>query len=92
MNKRKKGDKFEGMFLKTINSGAFHFDKGDAKNEAYLLEIKGTNKKSFRITTELLNKIHNEAFDSNKFPMFGIVIDRDDVRWLLQIKIEKEIK
>jgi len=89
---RKQGNKFEDIFIKTINSGAFKIDKGDAKSNNYLIEIKGTNKKSYRITTELLEKIWKEAFESNKMPLFGIVIDRDNERWIIKCNIKKEMK
>lgn len=89
---RKKGEQFEEIFQKTINSGAFSIDKGDLKSSGHLVEIKGTNKKSYRITADLLEKIWNEAFESNKLPMFGIIIDREKERYILKINIRKEMK
>lgn len=89
---REKGEKWEEVFQKTINSGAFSIDKGDLKSDNYLVEVKGTSKKSYRITIDLLEKIYNEAYESNKLPMFGIVIDREKERWICKIDIKKEMK
>ncbi|HUS51739.1 MAG TPA: hypothetical protein VMZ91_16345 [Candidatus Paceibacterota bacterium] len=88
---KNKGREGEKLFIKTINSGAF-FQKGDAISDKHCVEIKTTEKKSFRITADLLKKIWEEAFDQNKFPMFGIVIKREDVDWILKIDIVKRRK
>ena len=87
---KNKGRKAENKFIKTINSGAF-YQKGDAVSDNHVLEHKYTEKKSFRLTTDLLHKIHTEAFDQNKFPEFGITIKEGDYLWLLNIKIVKKI-
>ena len=88
----KRAYKAEDRFVKTINSGAFDFDKGDAKNDTNLLEIKHKEGKGFRITTKMLNKIWNEAFEANKFPIMGIVIDDEEDSWMLKVSITKERK
>jgi len=88
---RKKGNKFEDKFIKTLNSGAFYFDKADARNAEFLVEIKGTNKKSYRIDTKKLQKIWNDAFDAQKLPIFGIVIENNGIRWLLNIQLKREV-
>ena len=88
---KNKGRIAEEQFIKTINSGAFNHD-GDAISDLHALEIKYTEKKSFRITSDLLQKIWNEAFDQNKLPMFGVIIDRSDEKWMLKIDIVKEKK
>ena len=88
---KNKGRKFEEEFIKTLNSGAFFHD-GDATSDEHALEIKYTDKKSFRINTDLLEKIWNEAFDQNKFPMFGIGIRNNNILWKLKLDIVKEIK
>lgn len=89
---RKKGNNYEKIWIQTINSGSFWHDKGDVKTDEDLVEIKGTEKKSYRLTTDLLKKIWDEAFDSNKIPMFGVVIDRPKERFILKIDIVKEMK
>jgi len=86
MNKRKKGDKGEELFIKTINSGAF-YQKGDGISEEHCVEIKTTEKKSFSINTKLLNKIWEQAFSQNKFPLFGIVLTSKDEDWILKVDI-----
>ena len=86
---KNKGRKAEDKFIKTINSGAF-YQKSDAISKNHALEHKYTEKKSFRITTDLLKKIWEEAFDQNKFPMFGITIKEGDSLWMLKIDIVKK--
>ena len=91
-NSKKIGMDFEEQFIKTINSGAFFHD-GDASSNLHVLEIKGTRKgKGFRITTKMLNKIWGEAFDNNKFPMFGVIIEDEKDIWTLKIEINKKRK
>lgn len=90
-----KGQKFESKVQKAINSGSLWFDKGDLKTQDYLIECKYTDKKGFRITTKMLKKIFNDAFDSNKFPVLviGIQDDKDkNVIWLLNVNIKRKIK
>ena len=86
---KNKGRKAEEKFIKTINSGAF-YQKGDAVSDNHVLEHKYTEKKGFRITTDLLKKIWNEAFDQNKFPMFGITIKEGESLWMMKINIVKK--
>lgn len=88
---KNKGREGEKLFIKTINSGAF-YQKGDAVSDKHCVEIKTTEKNSFRITTDLLKKIWEEAFDQNKFPLFGIVIRRQDVDWILKVDIIRKTK
>lgn len=85
MNKNK-GRKFENDFVKTINSGAFFHD-ADAKSNNNMLEIKYTEKKSFSITTKILRKIWEQAFDNNKLPLLGIGIKDDKDLWMLRVDI-----
>lgn len=87
---KKIGMDFEEYFIKTINSGAFFHD-ADAFSDSHVLEIKGTKKaKGFRITTKMLDKIWEEAFGNNKFPMFGIVIEDEKDIWALKIDINRK--
>lgn len=73
-----KGNKFEEKVIKAINSGAIWFDKGDAKTDDYCIEIKHTDKKSFRVTLKILEKIWEEALDANKLPKLVIGIPRNE--------------
>lgn len=91
MKKKNKGRKAETQFIKTINSGAFNSD-GDAVSDLEALEIKYTEKKGYRISTKVLEKIWEEALDQNKLPLFGIIIDRENVRWKLKVDIVREVK
>lgn len=90
-NKRK-GQESEDRVQKTINSGALSFDKGDLKTDDYLIECKYTEKKGYRITKKILQKLWDEAFDSNKLPKLIIEIEDESCRWLLNIEINKEVK
>lgn len=86
---KNKGRKFENEFIKTINSGAFFHD-ADAISKDNVLEIKYREGKGFNITTKMLKKIWNEAFDNNRFPMFGIGIKDDNDLWMLKIDIVRK--
>ena len=89
--KKNKGRKFEKECQQTINSGAF-FDKGDLKTEDYVIECKFTEKKGFRISTKILEKIWGEALDANKLPLLIIGIKDGTVQYNLTVQINKEIK
>ena len=86
---KNKGRKAEEYYIKTLNSGAFYHDADMTSNE-HALEHKYTEKKSFRITTDLLKKIWCEAFDQNKFPEFGITIKEGESLWMMKIDIVKK--
>ena len=88
---KNKGRKFEDEFIKTINSGAFNHD-ADANSDKQCLEIKFTDKKGFRITKDLLEKIWNQALDQCKLPLFGIGIrDKEKkILWMLKVDIVRE--
>jgi hypothetical protein len=89
--KKNKGRKFEDQCQKTINSGAF-FDKGDLKTEDYVIECKFTEKKGFRISTKILEKIWGEALDANKLPLLIVGIKDGTTQWNLKIELNKETK
>jgi hypothetical protein len=88
---KNKGRKFEEQCQKTINSGAF-FQKGDLKTENYCIECKFTEKKGFRISTKILEKIWGEALDSNKLPLLIVGIKDGTTQWNLKIELNKEMK
>ena len=89
---KNEGREFEDKVQKCINSGALWFDKGDLKTKDYLIECKNTNKKSFRISTEILEKLWEEAFNSNKMPKLIIGITNEDSEWLLEVNIIRKRK
>lgn len=88
---KKIGQAFEKKVQKTINSGALWFDKGDLKTEDYIIECKFTQKKGYRISTQLLEKLWNDALDAHKLPKLVIGIEDKDARWRLTVEINKEV-
>jgi len=73
-NVKRQGQKAEKRVKRTLNSGALWFDKGDLKTSKYLIEVKHTNKKGFRITDKLLRKLIDEAYSVHKEPLLIIYI------------------
>ena len=86
MSKRK-GSKFEKKVKKTIDSGRMWFNPGDltlgTKYNNYCIEVKETDKKGFRVSKKLLDKIWEEALDNAKLPL--IVLRVQDYRLTIQI-------
>lgn len=93
MKQKKKGIKFENKVVqKTIASGKLWFDKGDIKYENYIIECKYTDKKGFRISLQMLEKIWNEALNVNKEPLLKIGIRKNEKEiYLLQCLLTKEV-
>ncbi len=89
MKNKIKGMNFEKKIELCINSGAFDFDKGDLKTDTHLIDAKYTERKSFSITTKILNKIWKEALERNKLPSLLIGIKEENTEWWLQVSIEK---
>ena len=90
-----KGQKFESLVQKTINSGQLWFSKGDLQTDDYLIECKMTDQKGYRITTKLLKKLWDEALTANKLPALVIGItdeENPDMVWLLNIQINRKRK
>lgn len=75
---KNKGRKFEEKVQKTINSGATVWDKGDLKSAEFVVEVKYTDKKSYSIKQEVLQKLWDAAFEANKLPRLIIGIPKDD--------------
>ena len=89
---KQKGNEFEKKVEKCIASGALHFDKGDLKTEDYVIEVKYTDKKSYRITAKTLEKIWNEALEANKLPKLVIGLQGEEkIRWVVTVNITKEV-
>jgi len=72
-----KGKKFEDKCQKTINSGALWFQKGDLDYQGFCIDSKFTEKKGFRLTLTILEKLWNESLDVGKEPLIEIGIRRD---------------
>lgn len=87
---KKIGNDFEEKVQKTINSGALRFDKGDLKTDNYIIECKYTEKKGFRITTKILRKLWEQAYDQNKTPKMVIGIKDEDNDWILTVNVNKK--
>jgi len=75
---KKKGLESEKRVQRCLNSGSLWFDKGDLKTEDYLISVKHTAKKSFRLTKEILEEIWEQALDRNKYPRIVIEIETDN--------------
>lgn len=91
-NSKKVGQKFEAEALKTLNSGAIPFDPGDIKTDEYVIEVKGTEKSGYRVSTKVLEKLWNQALTVNKQPLLMVLISNNKILWKLKIFIEKENK
>jgi hypothetical protein len=89
--KKNKGRKFEEECQKTINSGAF-FKDHDLSTDQYCVECKFTEKKGFKITTAILDKLWEDAFSANKLPLLLVGIKDRNIQYNLRITINKEIK
>ena len=75
---KNKGRIFENKVSKTIASGSLWFNKGDLHYKDYMIECKYTDKKSYRITLNLLEKLWQQALTINKEPLLVIGIKRND--------------
>ena len=84
----KKGSKFESLAQRTIASGGLWFQKGDIHYDKHCAECKYTDKKGYRITTETLEKLWNDALNQNKLPLLVLGIKRSDKYiFLLECKL-----
>jgi len=77
-NNQRKGKKFEDKVQKTIGSGKVWFSPLDLRYDKYCIEAKFTDKKGYRISRELLDKIWDSALSMNKEPFLIIGIKRND--------------
>jgi hypothetical protein len=73
-----KGQKFENKVQKTIASGGLWFNKADLRSGAYSIECKFTDKSSYRVSLEVLEKLWNESLTAGKLPLLEIGIRRND--------------
>lgn len=73
-----KGNDFEKKVVKTIRSGALWFAPSDINYQDYIIECKFTEKKSFRITLNMIEKLWNQSLSLNKEPLLVIGIKRNE--------------
>lgn len=78
---------FNGKRVK--GSGNKWYNPGDIKSEHFLIEAKQTDKKSYSLSRNKLDKIYEEALFSYKTPMFSIKIQDLDVVVLFREDFEK---
>lgn len=89
---KKKGQLFEEFCRKCINSGSLWFDKLDLEVGDFKIDTKITDKKSYRITSDVVDKVWNQALDEHKLP--GMIIGIPDPEFkeklfVLEVKIRK---
>lgn len=60
---------------RTAASGAFWQRKGDVRSEDLLIEHKWTGKKSFSLSSDVLEKIVKEAILDYRTPVLGISLN-----------------
>lgn len=88
---KKKGNNFEKKTLRSIGSGKLWFSPLDIRSNNFVIECKDTDKKSFRITLKLLEKIWEEALSMEKEPFLRIGIKRnEDERFVIDCRINVE--
>ena len=76
--RKNKGLRFEDKVRTTIASGQLWFNKGDIKDSISTIECKYTDKKGFRITLDMLEKIWDQALTAQTEPRFVLGIRRND--------------
>lgn len=71
---RKHEDRLGQVFggKRTPGSGAFWSAKGDVKTPDMLIEHKFTGKKSYSLSSAVLEKIFSEAVLTGRMPVFGL--------------------
>jgi hypothetical protein len=86
----KLGDKAERQTLKRVPaSGAWIGAKGDFRGEVFLVEQKATERMSYTLKLELLQKIAREALHDARRPAFMVVFTdgtgrpRKDGAWVM---------
>lgn len=73
-------------------SGNKWYAPGDSSNEMFLCESKQTDKKSYSISKNKLEKIYNEALFMYKIPLFSIKIQNMDIVVLFKEDFEGILK
>ena len=90
---KKRGENFEHSVKKTVMSGGLWFAPLDLDYKDFCIECKVSDKKGYRITTELLEKMWGQSLQMNKEPVLIIGIKRNDTQmFTLHCKINIERK
>lgn len=78
---RKSEDKiakeFKGKRVRGSGNQTFH--PGDVKTDQFLIENKITQKKSYSLSMQVLNKIYEEALFSFRIPLISIKIQEKEI-------------
>jgi len=61
----------------TCNSGAMNSD-GDMTSENFLIEVKSTKSKTYRVDPDLLVSITENGWDHNKIPLLCVLTNSQD--------------
>jgi hypothetical protein len=78
---------------KRVPGSGNHWGKpGDVKTDKFLIEVKQTDKKSYSLSVDKLNKIYEEALFSYRIPLFSIKIQETEVVLLFKEDFEKLIQ
>lgn len=77
-NSKKKGEKFEKKMQKNPGSGAFWQAPLDLRSDTHCIECKYTDKKGYRISLELVEKIWNQSLRVGKEPGLIIGISKNE--------------
>ena len=75
---KQKGNKFEDKVRKTLNSGSLWFSPLDLSSKTHYIEAKYTDKKGYRVSVDLLEKIWGQSLSMNREPGLVIGIKRND--------------
>jgi hypothetical protein len=74
--KKEKSDAKSFFGHRTPRSGGLWNCPGDVKTDDFLLDCKHTDKKSFSVSEQIMNKVHMEALKSSKIP--GLSVELGD--------------
>lgn len=86
-----KGTRFENKVRKTIMSGGLPTSPADLHYNEYAIECKTTEKKGFRISTKLLDKLWGQSLDVQKIPFLIIGIPKNEKEYyILKCEITTE--
>jgi hypothetical protein len=69
---------------RNAGSGAFWSRKGDVRSKDLLIEHKWTGKKSFTLSSQVLEKIVTEAILDSRTPVLGISLNNENYVILLE--------
>ena len=75
----------------TINSGTMWFDKEDLKatkdEVGYLIQVKGTSKVNYRISSDDIKDLWENAYDGGRLPLFIVLFEQNKQYSIILLKI-----